>query len=214
MDLDLSSFKKEKRKNFETRNFESLEIFAQTVWENSRMEFETGRRRRRRRISKDSLISLARAEVREVERISNNSHRSETRFNWKEVYLTGWRWNIFITFVNFIVISLWILSMGNHGSVGITFEMQCMYATIAWPSARVWAAYAPLLRQAFRRALMRTFVPDTLSLCASSGRRLELEAALWLPYIPTVDARGRGSGYGQLRFWLLGLLEVSFYYLL
>lgn len=98
------------------------------------MEFETGRRRRRRRISKDSLISLARAEVREVERISNNSHRSETRFNWKKVYSTGWRWNIFITFVNFIVISLWILSMGNHGSVegvGITFEMQCMYATIA-----------------------------------------------------------------------------------
>lgn len=61
------------------------------------MEFETGRRRRRRRISKDSLISLARAEVREVERISNNSHRSETRFNWKEVYLTGWRNGIFLS---------------------------------------------------------------------------------------------------------------------
>lgn len=88
-----------------------------------------------------------------------------------------------------------------------TLEMQRryarMYVCMQRSRDRVHACAARMRRcyvSAFRRALMRTFVPDTLSLCASSAtRRLELEAALCLP-LPIVSAGGEGGGLWPTSF--------------
>lgn len=87
----------------------------------------------------------------------------------------------------------------------------CMYVCMQRSRDRVHACAARMRRcyvSAFRRALMRTFVPDTLSLCASSAtRRLELEAALWLP-LPSSQRGGEGEGEGVMANLVSGFFRI------
>lgn len=132
--------------------------------------------------------------------------------------MDGRRWNIFIIVFSLISLS----SLYGYSLQGITPLSKgsglllrcsvCMYVCMQRSRDRVHACAARMHRCYVRHSGVHLCARSCRIRSACAPRLADgWNSRLRYGYhIPIVDARGRGSGYGQLRFWLLGLLEEVF----